>query len=78
MDKSFLVAIGKVAKAHGVRGALKILPYGETLGEIEAGEKLYLAEGGTQSELTLVDIRPQNAVGSLSSQKLRAESRRRR
>jgi 16S rRNA processing protein RimM len=59
MDKAFLVAVGKVAKAHGVRGALKLLPYGETLGEIEAGEKLYLAEGGTQSELTLVDIRPQ-------------------
>jgi len=62
MDKAFLVAVGKVVKAHGVRGLLKLLPYGETLAEIQAGEKLFLAEGATLPQLTLVNIRSQNRV----------------
>ena len=62
MDKSFLVAVGKVVRTHGVRGALKVLPYGETLGEMEAGEKLFSIEGGVQRQLTLASLRPQKRV----------------
>ena len=59
MDKAFLVAVGKVVKAHGVRGALKLLAYGETLGEMEAGEKLVSIEGGAKRQLTLLSLRAQ-------------------
>ena len=59
MDKTFLVAVGKVVKAHGVRGALKVLTYGETLAGMSAGEKLFSFEGETQRQLTLADLRPE-------------------
>ena len=62
MDKSCLVPVGKVVKTHGVRGALKVLPYGETLGEMEAGEKLFFIEDGEQRQLTLVSLRAQKRV----------------
>ena len=62
MDKSSLVPVGKVVRTHGVRGALKVLPYGETMGEMEAGEKLFLMEGGAQRQLTLASLRAQKRV----------------
>jgi 16S rRNA processing protein RimM len=62
MDKSSLVAVGKVVRTHGIRGALKVLPYGETLGEMEAGEKLFSNEGRGQRELTLVSLNSQKRV----------------
>ena len=60
MKESLLVAIGKVTRAHGIQGALKIFPYGETFEEMEAGEKLSLQESGAQRQLTLADVRSQN------------------
>jgi len=62
MDKSSLVAVGKVVRTHGVRGALKVHAYGETLGEMEAGEKLFSIEGGGQQQLTLVSLNSQKRV----------------
>ena len=62
MDKSSLVAVGKVVRTHGIRGALKVLPYGETLGEMEAGEKLFSIEGKGQQQLTLVSLNSQKRV----------------
>jgi 16S rRNA processing protein RimM len=62
MDKSSLVAVGKVVRTHGIRGALKVLPYGETLGEMEAGEKLFSIEGRGQRQLTLVSLNSQKRV----------------
>ena len=59
MDESSLVPVGKVVKTHGVRGALKVRPYGETLGEMGAGEKLFFTEDGAQLHLTLVSLRAQ-------------------
>jgi len=59
MEKRFLVAVGKLVKAHGVRGAVKVLAYGETLGEMEAGEKLVSIDSGAKRQLTLVSLRPQ-------------------
>jgi len=61
MDKTFLVAVGKAVKAHGVRGAIKVLSYGDTLGEMEAGEKLFSIEHGAQRQLTLASLRPKGA-----------------
>jgi 16S rRNA processing protein RimM len=62
MDKSSLVAVGKVVRTHGIRGALKVLPYGETLGELEAGEKLFSIEGQGQQQLTLASLNSQKRV----------------
>jgi 16S rRNA processing protein RimM len=61
MEKSCLVPIGRVVKTHGVRGAVKIHPYGETLGELQSGEKVFSAasEGVPGQEFTLVSLRPQ-------------------
>ncbi|HYA43447.1 MAG TPA: hypothetical protein VEF34_19250, partial [Syntrophobacteraceae bacterium] len=56
MDNAFLVAVGKVLRAHGVRGALKLLAYGETLGEMKSGEKLVSCEGGAHRELTIKSL----------------------
>ena len=64
MDQSVLVPIGKVIRTHGVRGAVKIFPYGDTLGQMEAGEKLFLVdpEGGVEREITLTGLRTQQRV----------------
>ncbi len=62
MDKSSLVAVGKVVRTHGIRGALKVFPYGETLGEMEAGERLFSIEGSGQRQLTLASLNPQKRV----------------
>ena len=53
---------------------MKIFPYGETLGELEPGGKLYLysASDSGQSELTLVHSRSQGRyLGSCNLQKFR-------
>ncbi len=62
MDKSCLVPLGRVLKPHGIRGELKVLPYGETLGEMEPGEKLFSIEGTEQRQLTLLRLRTQKRV----------------
>jgi 16S rRNA processing protein RimM len=62
MDKSCLVPLARVLKPHGIRGELKVLPYGETLGEMEAGEKLFSIEGSEQRQLTLLRMRTQKRV----------------
>lgn len=64
MENSSLVPIGKVGKTHGVRGAVKIHPYGDTLEELEAGEKLLAVspDGKAKLELTLAGVRPQQRV----------------
>lgn len=56
------VAVGKISRVHGVRGAVKIYPYGDSLGEQKAGDRLYLSdtvEGGGENALTVVDLRRQ-------------------
>ncbi len=62
MEKSLLIPIGKVTKPHGVQGALKIFPYGETLEGLQIGEKLFWIEGGVQLQLTLSGLDAQNRV----------------
>jgi 16S rRNA processing protein RimM len=59
-----LVAVGRIVRAHGVRGAVKIYAFGDTLGLLSPGEKLLLAEAGGRSEpeLTIVELRPQGKL----------------
>ena len=53
------LSIGKVVKAHGLTGHLKVLPYGETFSTLFAEEKITanLADG-TSFTLTVAEIRP--------------------
>jgi 16S rRNA processing protein RimM len=60
MKESLLVPIGKVTKAHGVLGALKVFAYGETFARVEAGQRLFAMESGGQRQLTLAGLRAQN------------------
>ena len=61
MKGSRLIPVGKIVKTHGLRGALKIFPYGETLGLQKPGAKLYAGSASDQRrrELTLVHGRSQ-------------------
>jgi len=61
MNMSRLIPVGKITRTHGLRGAVKVFPYGETLDELEPGGKLYLisASNVKPPELTLMHSRPQ-------------------
>ncbi len=58
MKEPCLIPVGKIQRTHGIRGALKVHPYGETLFAQGAGDKLFLSPGGTVA-LTLSACRPQ-------------------
>lgn len=64
MKKPRLIPVGRIARPHGVRGALKLYPYGETLAGQSSGDKLFLnsASRRTRSELTFVSLRSQGRV----------------
>jgi 16S rRNA processing protein RimM len=53
-----LVAIGRVVKVQGVRGHLKVVPYGDTLEGLGAGEKVSarLPDGSVERLIT-VEVR---------------------
>jgi 16S rRNA processing protein RimM len=51
--------IGKVVKVHGLKGYVKVIPYGETLASLGAGETITaLLPDGRAQRLTAVDIKP--------------------
>lgn len=54
-----LVAIGKVVRTHGVRGHLKVVPYGEILEGLGAGEEVSARlPDGSVERLIAVEVRP--------------------
>lgn len=61
-----LVAIGKVVGLHGVRGRLKVVPYGKTLEALAGGEEVSarLPDGSVQGIIT-VDVRIHKRWGVL-------------
>ena len=51
--------IGKVVKAHGLKGHLKVIAYGETLSSLSAGEMITAClPDGSSLPLTTVEVRP--------------------
>jgi len=61
MKELRLIPVGKIARTHGVRGAVKIYPYGESLALQEPGDKLILQPAaGTlkRHDLTLLSLKP--------------------
>lgn len=59
MEKIRLVPLGKIIRTHGVRGGVKIYPYGETLVGMHSGEKLFLSSTRRVMELTLLSLQSQ-------------------
>ncbi len=47
------VTIGKITRTHGVRGCVKILPYGETLDSLVAGDELFVRDSSEGPGRTL-------------------------
>ena len=74
-----LVAVGKVVKAHGVRGHLKLVPFGATLEGLGAGEEISarLPDGSIERLIT-VEIRTQRKSVLFLSREVRtaAEAQR--
>lgn len=54
-----MVPVGKITRTHGVRGAVKINPYGESLAVQAAGGKVYLRGRAEGRQLTIESLRPQ-------------------
>ncbi len=63
--------IGKVVRAHGLKGQLKVIPYGETLSSLGAGEMITacLADGSSL-QLTIVEARPHQKAFLLRSREI--------
>lgn len=61
MGEARLVAVGKIVRAHGVRGAVKVFAYGETLRGLSPGAELSVRHpsGRPASKLTMVEVKPQ-------------------
>ncbi|MGV8074654.1 MAG: ribosome maturation factor RimM [Syntrophobacteraceae bacterium] len=63
MEKPRLIPVGKVIRAHGLRGAVKVYAYGESLAVQKAGAKLILnAPDEREKELTVVSVKAQGKV----------------
>ena len=63
--------IGKVVKAHGLRGHLKVLPYGETFSTLSVEEKITAnLPDGSSLTLTVVEIRPHQKTFLLISREI--------
>jgi 16S rRNA processing protein RimM len=63
--------IGKVVKAHGLKGHLKVIPYGDTLSSLATGEKItvFLSDG-TSLQLSTLEIRPHQKAFLLLSREI--------
>jgi 16S rRNA processing protein RimM len=63
--------IGKVIKAHGLRGQLKVYPYGETFSTLCVEEKITAnLPDGSSLTLTVAEIRPHQKTFLLTSREI--------
>lgn len=53
MEAPRLVAVGKIVKTHGIRGAVKVFAYGGTLRAVVPGESLVVRGPATAKDETL-------------------------
>ncbi len=61
MDEPRLIPVGRIARPHGIRGAIKIQAYGETLASMQPGDGFYLRSRSApgMAALTIGSIRGQ-------------------
>lgn len=62
MKEPRLIPVGRITRPHGVRGLLKIFPYGETLSVLSAGDTLYVRSAAGTVVMTVADLRPQGRL----------------
>ncbi|SFM45226.1 16S rRNA processing protein RimM [Thermodesulforhabdus norvegica] len=55
-----MVPVGKIIRAHGVRGGVKVYPYGESFEAREEGESLFILTDEGYRPLTLRRIQRQH------------------
>ncbi len=62
------VPVGKVLRTHGIRGAVVVAPYGETLDRRRPGDRVFVqaSPGGVPRELRIEDKRPLRSLWILS------------
>jgi len=60
MGDSSWIPVARLTRPHGVRGAMKVYPYGESLASKGAGEEVFAGPSEKEARrLTLDDLRPQ-------------------
>ncbi|NLI81036.1 MAG: 16S rRNA processing protein RimM [Deltaproteobacteria bacterium] len=64
MEEPRLIAVGRIVRTHGVRGEVKLYPYGDSMASLGAGETLLLERksGHPRETLTLVSRRAQGRM----------------
>lgn len=63
MDKTGMVSIGKIVGCHGVRGALKLLPFTESFAYFSKGSRLlFRYDDGRESRYTVSWSKPHKRV----------------
>lgn len=73
MDTRRWVPVGKIVKAHGVRGGLKILPYGESLAFKQRGDLLFIKKDeNPPGKFTIRRIQPAGRCWIISTEEIRS------
>ncbi len=64
MEETRLVPVGKIVRTHGVRGVVKVLPYGESMALQGAGVEVFLAGSlnETPAPLTIISSKSQGRM----------------
>lgn len=76
MDTKRWVPIGAIVRAHGVRGAVKILPYGDSLAEKKRGDLLFVKKrDGSFDRLTVRQIQPSGSCWILHTEEVNDRKR---
>jgi 16S rRNA processing protein RimM len=71
MIADLVLPIGKVVRAHGLKGHLKVIPYGETFSSLCAGEMVTAClQDGSSLSLTIKEVRPHQKAFLLLSREI--------
>ncbi len=65
-----MVPVGKIVRAHGIKGSIKVYPYGDTFRFSKKGDRFFIGTSPPQ-ELTLVKIQPQKNCWILTFREIR-------
>jgi 16S rRNA processing protein RimM len=74
MGELRLVAVGRIVRTHGVRGAVKVFAYGETLGGVGPGVVFTVRHPAADREATLtsVEVKPHGKLLLIHFEELHA------
>lgn len=62
MEAPRLVAVGKIARTHGIRGAVKVFAYGDSLKGVRPGEALAVRGPAGDATLIPLEVKPQGKL----------------